>query len=304
MPKPVDVPGVMRFLGMIKYLAKFLPNLTEKTKPLRQLTLNDREWRWDSQHEDSFQTLKNAITKTPVLIYYDVKKEVTIQCDASQSGVGGVLLQEGKPVAFTSRSMTKTEERYAQIEKEMFAIVHCCTKFDQYIYGRSVIHVETDHKPLETIFRKRISSSPKRLQRMLMFLQKYTLEVNYKRGKDLYIADTLSRAYLQTEEKIDRKMDVLSVDEKLYNFIADMNPLHHVPNSQKRMEEIREATRKDEVMQEVIKYVRDGWPEERRQVAAEVKSSFDITEELTEETGLLLKGVRVVIPRSQRPKTA
>jgi len=84
--------------------------------------------------------------------------------DASQSGRGAALLQEGRPVAYSSRVMTQTEQNCAQIEKELLAIVFACEKFDQYIFGRSDVVVESDHKPLETIFKKPVHSSPKRLQ--------------------------------------------------------------------------------------------------------------------------------------------
>jgi len=83
-----------------------------------------------------------------------MNKPVVIQCDASQSGLGAALLQEEGPVAYSSRVMTQTEQNYAQIEKELLAIVYACEKFDQYIFGRSNVIVQSDHKPLETIFRK------------------------------------------------------------------------------------------------------------------------------------------------------
>ena len=104
-----------------------------------------------------------------------IEEEVTLQCDASETGIGAALLQAGQPVAYTSRALTKTEQQYAQIEKECMAIVYACEKFDQYILGRDAIRVETDHKPLIPIFKKPLLSALKRLQRMLLRLQKYHL---------------------------------------------------------------------------------------------------------------------------------
>ena len=98
-------------------------------------------------------------------------------------------------MSFESRALTQTETRYAQIEKELLAIVFACEKFDKYIFRRDVVHVETDHKPLE-IFKKSLCDAPARLQRMLLHLQRYNLDVRYKRGALMYIVDTLSRAYL------------------------------------------------------------------------------------------------------------
>ena len=102
--------------------------------------------------------------------------------------MGAALLQNGQPVAFASRSLTATERRYVQIEKECLAIVFSCERFDQYIYGRAKVNVTTDHEPLEIIFKKSLFTARR--------LQKYSLAVTYKKGKEMYIADTLSRAAL------------------------------------------------------------------------------------------------------------
>jgi hypothetical protein len=88
-------------------------------------------------------------------------------------------------VAYASRSLTTTERRYAQIEKECLAILFACERFDLYIYGRERVVVESDHKPLEVIFKKSLLTAPRRLQRMLLKLQKYNLDVSYKRGKEM-----------------------------------------------------------------------------------------------------------------------
>ena len=132
------------------------------------------------------------MTSSPVLKYYNIKEEVTLQCDASETGIGAAFLQAGQPVAYISQALTKTEQQYTQIEKECMAIVYACEKFDQYILGQDVITVETDHKPLIPIFKKPLLSAPKRLQRMLLRLQKYNLHVTYLLGKHIYIADMLS----------------------------------------------------------------------------------------------------------------
>ena len=89
--------------------------------------------------------MKKALTTTPALSYYDVMKPVVIQCDASDSGLGAALLQNGLPVAYSSRALTSAETNYAQIEKELLAIVFVCEKFDQYVYGRDKVHVQRDH---------------------------------------------------------------------------------------------------------------------------------------------------------------
>ena len=136
------------------------------TEPLRRLKDKDAEWL--KQHSIAFNTVKKYLTESPVLKYYNVNEEVTIQCDASETGLGAVLMQNGQPICYASRALTNTETRYAQIEKELLAIVWSCDQFDQYIYGRDVVHVDSDHEPLQAVFKKPIHQSPKRLQRMRM----------------------------------------------------------------------------------------------------------------------------------------
>jgi len=303
MPVPEDPAAVKRYLGMVQYLSKFLSKLADMSKPMRKLTEDDREWNWTKDCQRAFDEIKNLISNAPVLAYYDIKKEVTIQCDASQDGIGGVLLQGGKPVFFTSRAMTKTEERYAQIEKEMLAILHCCIKLDQFIYGRNMITIETDHKPLVSIFKKPISDSPKRLQRMLLHLQKYSLQVTYKKGTELYIADTLSRAYLKQPGKDQAGDEVLTVEEaKLMKEIEEISMLTDVTNSQRRFEEIREATKEDKILTRLMEVIRKGWPENKKTTEPDLKPYFDVRMELTTGEGLIFKGDRIVIPKSERIK--
>ncbi|KAL0963940.1 hypothetical protein UPYG_G00315590 [Umbra pygmaea] len=199
MPVPQDVPAMQRFLGMVNYLGKFIPNYSDIAAPLRQLTHKDTAWCWFPQHQQAFDRLKSCLSSSPVLSYYDVKKPVTLTCDASCYGLGAACLQEGRPVAYASRTLTDTETRYAQIEKELLAVVFACIKFKDYVYGKPIV-VETDHQPLVTILKKPIHTAPARLQRMLLQLQTYDITLVYKRGKQMYLADTLSRAPNKTSQ--------------------------------------------------------------------------------------------------------
>ena len=113
--------------------------------------------------------MTQLLSEPPLLRYYDLEKKVTIETDASDYGLGAVLLQAGRPVAFASRTMTETERRYSQIEKESLALMFGCTRFDHHLHGRENIAAVTDHKPLEkTTLAKSINSAPKRLQRMML----------------------------------------------------------------------------------------------------------------------------------------
>ena len=121
-------------------------------------------------------------------------------------------MQNGQPVAYASLALTPTETHYAQIEKELLAIVYACDHLDAYIYGRDTVHVETDHKPLESIMLKPLISAPKRLQRMLLKLQKYNLQVKYKREEKMFLADTLSCAYLPEVNTCEFAQNLENVD--------------------------------------------------------------------------------------------
>ena len=118
----------------------------------------DVEFIWDTPQINAFKKIKQLIAESAALTYYDVNKPVTLQVDASKDGLGGCLLQEGKPVAYASASLTDTQTRYSQIEKEMLAVVFATKKFHHYIYGKKT-KIHTDHKPLESIFKKNAMQS-------------------------------------------------------------------------------------------------------------------------------------------------
>ena len=132
MPDPHDIASLQRFLGMTKYLSQYIPNESIITAPLRELLKKNAEWAWSDKQATAIKELKRMLVSKPVLAFYDVNKAVTLQCDASQSGLGACLLQGNKPVAFASRSLSPAEKNYAQIEKELLAVVLAAEKFHQY----------------------------------------------------------------------------------------------------------------------------------------------------------------------------
>ena len=136
------------------------------TQPMRELLKSNVVFMWEEPQKKAFDEIKIILSSSPVLAYFDVRKPVTITCDASQSGLGALLLQDNKPIAYASRALTAPKTRYAQIEKELLAVVFAFTRFHQYVYGKEV-KVESDHKPLERITKKPLSAAPPHLQRML-----------------------------------------------------------------------------------------------------------------------------------------
>ena len=293
MPLPTDVKGLKRFLGMVNYLAKFLPLLSDMTELLQRLKDKAVDWCWLAQHQKAFTTVKEYLAKVPVLKYYDVNEEVTIQCDASETGLGAVLMQKGQPIAFASRALTDTETRYAQIEKELLAIVWSTDKFNQYILGREVVHIESDHEPLKAVFTKPIHKSPKRLQRMLMALQNYSLDVQYKKGELMWISDALSRAYRNTTEASKH-------DTSLICALAEIDNAENLSIAPYRLAELRNEIANDPVMQKLIGAIKGGWAVSRKLCAPELTPYYDKRSELIEDKGLVFLGERLLVPPSLR----
>ena len=158
--------------------------------------------------------------------------EEVLQCDAFDKGLGAVLTQMGQPIAYASRALTDAETRYAKIEKELLAVVFGLEKFHHYTYGR-LVRVQSDHKPLEVIVKKPIHKAPKRLQRMLLRLLVYDIDLTHRSGKKMQLAETLSRAYLP-----DSQSKQLDLEAENINMTQDL------PVSAARLDDIRIHTRK------------------------------------------------------------
>ena len=163
--RPEDSKAVHRFLGMAKFLNAFIPNLSTQTKELRELTKPDVQFEWNAAHETEFNHVKNLITTAPVLRFFDSNLPIVIQTDSSKDGIGCCLMQENQPIAFASRALSRTEQRYSQIEKGLLAIVFAVEKYHYYVYGQEVT-IQSDHKPLQTILKKPFEKISARLQRI------------------------------------------------------------------------------------------------------------------------------------------
>ncbi|CAI5674590.1 unnamed protein product [Oreochromis niloticus] len=249
-----------------------------------ELLHRDVVWSWTQHQQDVFNKLKACLTSPPVLQYYDMHKPVTLTCDASQHGLGAACLQDDKPVAYASRTLTPTERRYAQIEKELLAVVFACYRFYDYIYGKPVV-IETDHQPLVTIQNKPFHTVPARLQRMMLRLQKFNFTLVYKKGKHLYITDTLSRTPTLDEQPLKeerRDFEVMSLQLI----------------SPRRLQELAEHTSKDATLQTLAHYIQQGWPKQVSSVPIEIKPFFSYHDELIIDNSVIMKGNRAIIPAS------
>ena len=124
---------------------------------------------WEERHKGCFEKLKTVIRQDSTLTYFNTTEMPVLQTDASLKGLGAALIQNKKPIAYTPKSLTDAEKRYAYIERELLAIVFGVQRFHIYLYGRQ-FKVLTDHKPLVMILQKPLTSAPPRLQRMIIKL--------------------------------------------------------------------------------------------------------------------------------------
>ena len=294
-PPPRDKKALLRFLGAVNYLSKFIPGYSELTTSLRSLLKDNIEFRWMESQNVAFERIKEALAKSPTLAYFDVDKPILIQTDSSQNGVGGVLLQEGRPVDLCSSALRPAELGYAVIEKELLAILVSCKKFDHYIFGHPQVVVQTDHQPLISCFRKPLHSNPIRLQRMLLSLQKYNLEVSYVRGKANCIADWLSRDTYQTTHS-------LVVDEGLVYRIEleNLDVSGHTAVKNATLLQIKEAAIGDLETSLLKKMLTCGWPRSREHCAREMRPFWKYRSELTTDGELIFRNTAVFIPRTLR----
>ena len=284
MTAPTDKQQLQSFLGMVNYMGTFIPNLSHHTEPLRAMLKKDNVFHWEDQQTRSFQQVKTLIAKanTTPLRYYDRDLPVTVQADASLRGLGACLIQKHKgkdqPIAFASKSLTDAETRYANIERELLAIVFACQRFSTYLLGRSFI-AESDHKPLEMIAMKNLANAPPRLQRMLLELQRYDVTIKYRPGKEMQLADALSRcpARASQEIKLDMRVD----------YIAFTKPW---------IEKLKDSTQRDPILATVYQLTQQGWPHQRRHVPRMARRYWDFRDELSTDDGMLLKGPRLIIP--------
>ena len=281
MENPTNVQGEQHLIGMVKYLSKFLSDLSELCQPLRKLTHKDIEWQWTQEQQDAFQSLKTAVTQAPVLKYFSPQAQTEGQGDVSQNGLGFVLMQEGQPVTYASRTLTPAEQRYSQIEKELLAQVFGLEHNHHYMFGRRVT-LWTDHKPLVSIYKKPLVSAPKRLQRLLLRLQQYDVDLKYKPGSEMYLADALSRASLQN-----------TTQSKAEDETESIHATDFLPISEPQLKEIQAETAQDDTLQQLKKTIISGWPESKKEVPASLHPYFLVRDELSAQDGQ-----RCVVPLS------
>ncbi|XP_060806968.1 uncharacterized protein K02A2.6-like isoform X2 [Amyelois transitella] len=295
--KPKNIKELQKFLGMCNYLSKFISNYSKTTEPLRDLLKKDVLWDWGSLQEKAFQEVKCKISSAPTLAILEKDGTLTLQCDSSKSGMGACLLQKGKPVSFYSRCYTECQQRWAPIEKELFAICLAMEKYHQFVYGRRIV-VETDHKPLVAIMNKDINQISARLQRMVLRLLKYDFEIKYIPGSRMFVADYLSRHYNTTNGQIENTLKELVhcvSSETVYGLEGELQI------SKRKLIELQQESMKDGNLQHIMTWFNTEWPKNAKNIyGTELKKLFKLRNELMVKDNIVYFENRVLVPRSLR----
>ncbi|GMF52220.1 unnamed protein product [Phytophthora fragariaefolia] len=195
-PVPRNQKDLRKWLGLANYLHKYSENYAEMARPLSNLLKKDAEWRWNAEHQDAFEAIKDSLLHAPILALPDPDRPFSVVCDASDFAIGCALLQadaEGRErvIAFESRQLKAAEKNYPVHAKELLAMKYALVKFRVQLFGSKPFVIYTDHASLRTA-----PQSPhlsQRMARWLCFFAEYNFEVKYKPGKQDALADALSR---------------------------------------------------------------------------------------------------------------
>ena len=287
--QPESVSEIRSFLGLVTYCARFIPDLSTISEPLRKLTKQGEKFIWGPEQESSFQELKCRLASAETLGYFDMRAKTKLITDASPVGLGAVLTQEqngeDRVICYASRSLSEVEKRYSQTEREALGIVWACERFHMYLYGIDV-ELLTDHKPLEFIYSRKSKPSA-RISRWVLRLQPYRYTVKHIPGKS-NIADPLSRLQFFQESNSRSFVDT----EEYVRFVA----VNATPTAL-TTKEIEQASVTDEELSNLRKSIRfNRWHELKNKQYVLVK------EELCLIGKLVLRGTRILIPQDLRDK--
>ncbi|KAJ8346679.1 hypothetical protein SKAU_G00280800 [Synaphobranchus kaupii] len=287
--EPQNIGELRAYLGLLKYYGKFLPRLATVLAPLHVLLKTGVPWMWGTSQRAAFQRSKDLLSSTALLVHYDPALPLVIAADASPYGLGAVLSHRmpdntDRPICFASRSLAPAERKYAQVEKEGLAVTYAVKKFHQFVYGRSFT-VQTDRKPLLGLLGELKNIQPTasaRLQRWALLLMHYQYNLVYKPGPTIAHADGLSRLPLpQTATSPSIPPELISLLQQ-----QETAPI--------TSQQLMLWTRRDPLLSRVCRFVGEGWPVSCP--SEDLLPFFKKRDELTVESGVLLWGMRVVVP--------
>ncbi len=294
MQPPSTLAELQSFLGFVNYIARYVPNLATLAEPLRRLQSSKVHFAWTDEQDRSFRAIRQCLLDSPGLAPFDPSLPLVVATDASQHGIGGVLLQNDRPVLYVARALTPAETRYAIIEKELLAVVFVLTRCHFYTFGCPVT-VKTDHKPLLGLVSSDADKLSLRLRRFVERLFPYALSWSYVPGKDNHFPDALSRLSFHAKLTVDEHQTVVHLaraDQALHAQLLAGGPLFR---------DIHAAAASDLQFQALLKCAAHGWPpklvkrDARRHL---LQPYWAIRDELRLVGSFLLWGERVCVPRA------
>ena len=289
MPTPKNASEVRSLLGMTNFCgSSFIQDYASLTHDLRQLTKKTTAWSWTQKHTDALNTLKARLSEACTLAFFDPALPTEIYTDASPVGISAVLTQNGKVIQFGSRALTPVEQRYSQTEREALAITWACEHFHIFIFG-APFTVYTDHKPLTAIFNSTRSQLSARIERWVLRMQPYEMNVVYRPGHD-NPADYLSRHPVTIKPSSREE----KVAEEYLNYVVETS----TPKAM-TAELVATETAQDATIQAVIKaLITNNWYTDEGDKST-FHALFSCRSELSvHDSGILLKGQRIVLPES------
>ena len=295
MPLPRPVNDLQRFLGMINYLGKCIPNLAEHATPLRNLLKKDVVFKLQKPQLDAIENLKTLVTARCLKIF-DSNLPTRLKTDANSVGLGAFFEQncgtvsneKCHPIGYSSRALRDYEKRYAQLEKETLSIVFGVERFHEYLYGCRFIIIN-DHKPLKSIFNRSITY-PLRIQKFFLRLQTHDFELQYSPGKDMLVSDTLSRSHLSRSQPE-------FTEGSLIHHVHSV--LSNLPISETNLKQFHLETKNDPILQTLTTYTTHEWPE-KRVIPTDLLPYYTHRSDTTFCEGILLKNERMIVPTTLR----
>ena len=195
LPSPSSVKEVRTFLGMTSYYRQFVPNYATVSEPLTCLMRKEVKFHWGADQAAAFTSLKALLVSSDVMAAPQMDKPYKLYTDACDYAVGGILVQDDvkgveKVIQYVSHALSRTQRKWATIEKEAYAVVYCINKLRPYLYGADFV-VYTDHKPLKSLFTKDFQNT--KIQRWGVLLAEYGARIEYRKGSHNIRADMMSR---------------------------------------------------------------------------------------------------------------
>ena len=289
------------FIGIINYLSKFSPDMLEVCKPLRKLTSSKAMWTWDASYQQQFEKAKSLIKVEMCMKFYDDTKLLYLKTDVSGIALRAALLQLRDnttcqthmapdntilhPIVFVSKSLMDVECRYSNIECKGLGILHCLDKFHHYCFGREVLII-TDHKLLVSMFKKDVATLSQCIQCILLKIHQYRVQIIYKPGPEICVADWLLRHnHAEGKDKpikgMDIQMDAIQIATDMPECVS--------------MAEIQQASSLDNHLQQLKGIIITGWPDSRDELCVDLQLYWSYRDELAVINGIILKGKYIII---------